>query len=175
MVRGSLPEIGERLLAQPIEVRGSVLIFDAQTSEPADIDFEGDDSAVRERLALRESAKAARRGPGRPRLGVVAREVTLLPRHWQWLGDQPGGASVALRRLVDEARKTSGDEDRARQAREAAYRFMSATLGDAPNFEEATRALFANDKSRFEKLIARWPRDLKQHLIALAHHAFWFR
>ena len=76
---------------------------------------------------------------------MVAREVTLLPRHWEWLAQQSGGASVALRRLVDQARRGTEDKDRIRRAQEAAYRFMSAMAGNRPNFEDAIRALFAGD------------------------------
>jgi len=108
------------------------------------------------------------RGRGRPRLGVVAREVTLLPRHWDWLNSQPGGASVALRKLVDEARRTRGDSDRVRAAQEAAYRFLSAIAGNLPGFEEALRALFAYDRRRFADLIAGWPQDVRDHAIHLA-------
>jgi hypothetical protein len=99
---------------------------------------------------------------------VVAREVTLLPRHWDWLGSQPGGASVALRKLVDEARRLRGDRDRIRTAQEAAYHFMSAMAGNLPGFEEATRALFADDRHRFVDLIAAWPEDLRDHALKLA-------
>ena len=99
---------------------------------------------------------------------MVAREVTLLPRHWDWLGMQPGGASVALRKLVDEARRNSGDKDRIRKAQEAAYRFMSAMSGNLPGFEEAARALFAYDPRRFGDLIATWPEDVRDHAIRLA-------
>ena len=84
-----------------------------------------------------------------PKLGVVAREVTLLPRHWQWLGSQPGGASVAIRKLVEAARRANQEVDQRRQTQEAAYHFMSAMAGNLPNFEEASRALFANDRGRF--------------------------
>jgi hypothetical protein len=98
----------------------------------------------------------------------VAREVTLLPRHWDWLNSQPGGASIALRKLVEEARKTSGDRDRIRAAQEAAYRFMSAVGGNLPGFEEATRALFAYDRRQFAHLIAGWPEDVRDYLVALA-------
>ena len=103
------------------------------------------------------------RGPGRPKLGVVAREVTLLPRHWEWLAQQPGGASVAIRKLVEEARRTGEDRDRVRQAQEAAYRFMSAMAGNKPHYEDAIRALFAGEAARFEKLIAEWPADVRDH------------
>jgi hypothetical protein len=103
---------------------------------------------------------------------VVAREVTLLPRHWDWLAQQPGGASVALRKLVDAARRTGEDGQQRRQAQEAAYRFMSAMAGDKPHYEDAIRALFANDPARFEKLIAAWPADVRVHALVLAERAF---
>jgi uncharacterized protein len=99
---------------------------------------------------------------------VVAREVTLLPRHWEWLGAQPGGASVALRKLVEEARRANGDADRARAARDAAYRFMSVMAGNLAGFEEASRALFADDRRRFVGLIAGWPGDIRDHVVRLA-------
>jgi len=94
--------------------------------------------------------------------------VTLLPRHWDWLARQPGGASVALRKLVEHARRESGDKDRVRIARETAYRFMSAMAGDLRNLEEASRALFAGDATRFYPLVAAWPEDIRDHTIKLA-------
>ena len=112
------------------------------------------------------------RGPGRPKLGVVAREVTLLPRHWDWLAAQPGGASVALRKLVEDARKAAADGDRRRVAQEAAYRFMQAMAGDLPGYEDATRALFAGDVARFEERTATWPEDVRDHAALLAADAF---
>jgi hypothetical protein len=108
------------------------------------------------------------RGRGRPKLGVVPREVTLLPRHWDWLNTQPGGASVALRKLVEEARRTSGSADRRRVAHESAYRFMSAVAGNLPGFEEATRSLFADDERRFAELVADWPSDVRDYAVMLA-------
>ena len=114
----------------------------------------------------------APRSVGRPKLGVVAREVTLLPRHWDWLASQPGGASAALRRLVEAARKTSEDRDRRRRATEIAYRFTSAMAGDAPGFEEASRALFAGDRAGFVTHTAAWPPDVRAHALALATLAF---
>ena len=92
------------------------------------------------------------RGRGRPKLGVVAREVTLLPRHWDWLNSQSGGASVALRKLVEAARLAGDDKDRTRHAQEAAYRFMTALAGNLPGYEEATRALYAADPARFDAI-----------------------
>jgi hypothetical protein len=161
----------------------SVLIFDDATSELIEVDFRGTAADVVRRLANDEphSAKAVaketpegevRRGPGRPRLGVVAREVTLLPRHWDWLNGQPGGASVALRRLVDEARRTNMGADRRRRSQEAAYRFMSAMAGDRAGFEEATRALFAAERDHFDSNIEEWPVDIRNHARMLAEGAF---
>jgi uncharacterized protein len=155
----------------------AILVFDGVTSGPIDIDFRGTVADVQARLpqaagAVADAGPSAPRGPGRPKLGVVAREVTLLPRHWDWLAQQAGGASVALRKLVDAARRTGEDGDRIRRAQEAAYRFMSAMGGDKPHYEDAIRALFANDPARFEKLIAAWPADVRDHTHILAQRAF---
>lgn len=154
---------------------GPVLIFDDSTGRSIDIDMR-DVQAEASRnagldhpaLASAETNAGGPRGRGRPKLGVVPREVTLLPRHWEWLATQPGGASVALRKLVEEARRAHGEKDRRRLAHERAYHFMSAMAGDMPGFEEATRALFANDESRMNTLIAAWPDDVRDHAIALA-------
>src|SRR5262249_19540415 len=102
-------------------------------------------------------------GPGRPKLGVVAREVSLLPRHWEWLEQQPHGASGALRRLVDGARKRNPDEQQARSAIEAADRFLSAMAGNLPRYEEASRTLYARNKRQFHELTREWPRDIRLH------------
>ena len=156
----------------------SVLIFDGHTSAPIDIDFRGSVGDVLARLPIGASTEteavepSAPRGPGRPKLGVVAREITLLPRHWEWLARQPGGASVAIRKLVDQARRTTEDGDRSRAGAEAAYRFMSAIAGNRPHYEEAIRALFAGDAARFEQLIAEWPADIRDHALRLAMRAF---
>lgn len=143
-----------------------VLVLNA-ASQPVELDLRGDEAAILARLS---EAEAPKRGPGRPKLGVVAREVTLLPRHWEWLADQPGGASVALRRLIDEARRDGRSEQRA--ARDNLYRFMSVAAGNQPGFEEACRALFAGDAARFETEIAAWTPDLARHARRLAAPAF---
>lgn len=142
-----------------------VLIFSDCTGRAFDLDTRGSDAEISERYS---PPPVAPRGRGRPRLGVVAREVTLLPRHWDWLNAQPGGASVTLRKLVDDARRAGGDQHLVKKAHEAAYTFMHALAGNLPNYEEATRALFAGDRARFEQLIARWPHDIRQHATALA-------
>lgn len=144
-----------------------VLIFDDATGHALDFDLRGTKADVIERLPRSEPSHE-RRGRGRPKLGVVGREVTLLPRHWEWLAAQPGGASVALRKLVDEARRTGGTTQASRVAREAAYRFMSAMAGNLPGFEEAARALFANDRPRFEQHISDWPDDIRSYAVRLA-------
>jgi hypothetical protein len=154
----------------------TILIFDDVTAEPVEVDFRGSVDDVIARLTkLSESILAApsvQRGPGRPRLGVVAREVTLLPRHWEWLARQPGGASVALRKLVDEARRVHGEKDRRREAQAAAYRFLSALAGNERGFEEAARALFAGNRERFGEVTAAWPHDIRDHAVRLAASAF---
>jgi hypothetical protein len=143
-----------------------VFIFDDATGQVIDLDPRGTDHVVAQPPF--EEPPDGPRGRGRPKLGVIAREVTLLPRHWDWLSTQPGGASIALRKLVEQARKSSGDSDRRRAAQEAAFRFMSFLAGDLPGFEEANRALFAYDRRRFGEVIAEWPEDVRDHAIKLA-------
>jgi len=143
------------------------LVFNEQTGEQLDFDVHNRAGLVAHASGA-ETPEEPPRGVGRPKLGVVAREVTLLPRHWDWLNRQPGGASVALRRLVQEASRVNADRDAVRASREAAYRFMTAIAGALPGFEEATRALFAGDHERFEALIGSWPADLRIHLQKLS-------
>jgi hypothetical protein len=133
------------------------LIFDQDTGRVVDIDprYPPTDEAAR---------------PGRPRLGVVAREITLLPRHWDWLAAQPGGASVALRRLVEEARQNP--KLRLRAARDSLYRFMTALVGNAPGYEEAIRALYAGQREEFFAHIEAWPADVRAKLEELSATAF---
>jgi hypothetical protein len=177
LVSGPLAEVAlavkhaERHTVEPIA------IFSDATGRAIDLDLRGGPDEVLARLpeTVAESPRSEAmpgepRGRGRPRLGVVAREVTLLPRHWEWLNAQPGGASVALRKLVDEARRSSGDRDRQRAARDAAYHFMSAMAGDLPHFEDASRALFADDRRRFVSRISNWPADIRDHVVKLAYN-----
>lgn len=150
-----------------------VLILDDLTSEPIEVDFRGSVEDVVKRLATHPGGVAVQvdqpaGGPGRPKLGVVAREVTLLPRHWEWLARQPGGASVALRKLVEEARRANGGKDRLREAQASTYRFISALAGNEAGFEEAARALFAGNAAGFNKAIGAWPPDIRAHAMKLA-------
>jgi len=142
-----------------------VLIFEDQTGRQVDFDLRGSPAEVLDR-ALPRPLAAGHAGPGRPKLGVVSREVSLLPRHWEWLEQQPNGASAALRRLVDEARSHHTGEQRARRATEAAGRFLSAMAGNLPGYEEASRALYSANRARLEDLTRAWPPDIRAYLLA---------
>jgi hypothetical protein len=149
----------------------TILIFDDRTGREIDFDLRGDDTEIAARLQPAGAGPdEARKTSGRPKLGVVSREVTLLPRHWDWLAEQPGGASVTLRKLVETARKTGAAS--ARQAQQAADCFMGAMLGNQPGYEDAARALYAGDRPRFLELSAPWPADLRDHARRLAGPAF---
>jgi hypothetical protein len=174
LATGPLAEIAPAIQRAERQASEPIAIFSDATGRAIDLDLRG---SVEDMLAwlatsigkTEEPAPSSEpRGRGRPKLGVVAREVTLLPRHWEWLNGQPGGASVALRKLVDEARRANGDRDRQRAARDAAYHFMSAMAGNLRDFEEASRALFADDRHRFTALIASWPPDIRDHVVKLA-------
>ena len=144
-----------------------ILIFDDLTSEQIDLDFRSEALA-----SYAASLISPSRSPGRPKLGVVAREVTLLPRHWEWLSQQPGGASVAIRKLVDAAKRINADSDEVRQSQDSAYKFMSAMAGNLPGFEEAIRALYARRQEQFDQLIESWPADIREHACKVAGKAF---
>ncbi|WP_438273626.1 DUF2239 family protein [Nitrobacter sp.] len=165
---GPLADVALAVKHAETRTTAPIAIYSDATGRPVDLDLRGSDDEITARLQRTSPVEATGpRGRGRPKLGVVAREVTLLPRHWEWLNAQPGGASVALRRLVDEARRANGERDRNRAARDAAYHFMSAMAGNLANFEEASRALFADDRPRLTGLIATWPDDIRDHVIKL--------
>jgi hypothetical protein len=177
LATGPLAEVALAVKQAAPSAAEPIAIFSDSTGRATDLDLRGSPEDVLARLPSLagaslmpdEISSGEPRGRGRPRLGVVAREVTLLPRHWEWLNAQPGGASVALRKLVDDARRSSGDRDRQRAARDAAYHFMSAMAGNLPHFEEASRALFADDRRRFTGQIATWPADIRDHVVKLAY------
>ena len=159
VARGSaeaiLPELKARFDIAPV----LFLIFDDHTGQQVDFDLEGSPADVLARVA----APKSNAGPGRPKLGVVSREVSLLPRHWEWLAAQPGGSSGAIRRLVDQARKLEPEAQEIRRQTDALYRFLSAMAGNLQGFEEAIRALYASDRSGFEALIESWTVDIREH------------
>jgi len=176
LAAGPAPEVALAIrAAAAMNGDAALLVFDDRTGRQVDFDLSGSEADIRARLASEKpapQAASARRSPGRPKLGVVAREVTLLPRHWEWLAEQSGGASVTLRRLVDAARNAEADPARARKARETADRFMAAMLGNRPGYEEASRALYAGDHGRFMELSEPWPVDLRDHARRLAAPGF---
>jgi hypothetical protein len=185
LASGSLIDVALAIkAAEAAETDGPVLTFDDQSGAVIDLDLRGTTAEIvtrlgehgeLEALAARtlsaSNGAAPARARGRPRLGVVAREVTLLPRHWEWLAAQPGGASQALRRLVEDARRSDAGQTEFKAARERAYRFLSALAGDLPGFEEAIRALFAGDGNGFAERMADWPPDVGNHALRLAHAA----
>ena len=150
----------------------SVLFFEDQTGRQIDFDLRGNDEEISNRFRTPLPAEEAPRSRGRPKLGVVAREITLLPRHWDWLAEQPGGASVALRKLIDAARGSGEARMLVRRAQEAADRVMTAMLGNQPGYEEASRALYSGDRSKFVTLTEPWPVDLRDYVRRLAAPSF---
>lgn len=151
------------------------VIYRVAAGQVVDVSFRGTDAAMLRRLRARFGEMPSRvvsepappptpRKRGRPKLGVVSREISLLPRHWEWLAAQRGGASVTLRKLVEAARKQDAGQTEWRQTIEAAYGFMSDIAGDFENFEESSRALFASDLPRFNSLTTSWPTDIREHL-----------
>ena len=144
-----------------------VLIFENESGRQVDFDFSGSADDV----VARATATNTRSGPGRPKMGVVSREVSLLPRHWEWLEEQPNGISAALRRVIDEARKREPGAQRARRIRDAAAKFMWSAGGDLPGFEEAARALYARDYAKLTELTSAWPSDIRAHVEELAARA----
>ena len=171
---GPLPEVARAAAAAATNTE-ALLVFDGE-GRLVELDLRGSPDEVAARAAASAAtappAAPAARGRGRPQLGVVAREVTLLPRHWDWLAAQPGGASVTLRRLVEDARRASGPEQTVKGAQERSYRFLTAIAGNLPGYEEVIRALFAGDAARFSEGMAAWPSDLREHAQLLAAGAF---
>jgi uncharacterized protein len=149
-----------------------IALFDDTTGNVIDVDYRGTLEDVLSRLPSHpmftylNETPVKKAGPGRPKLGVISKEITLLPRHWEWLGEQQGGASVTLRKLVEKARKESAGSDNARRALEAIGRFISDMAGDLPDYEEVTRAYYAKNWSVFEKLIVDWPEDIKEYVMS---------
>jgi len=154
----------------------AVLVFSDLTGKEMDFDLRGSDQEVLHRLEVYRTPIPAKSiappGPGRPKLGVVAREISLLPRHWEWLATQTGGASATLRRLIEEARKNSASKDQPKQAQERTYQFMFSIAGNFTGYEEALRALYAKDSKKFSDLTRDWPKDIREHLKMLSLPVF---
>lgn len=177
LASGPASQVALAVKAVEADSQGTVLVFDDQTGAVVDLDLRGSvaeitarfpDSEATETVAEAPEETTRPRGRGRPRLGVVAREITLLPRHWDWLEAQAGSASQVLRRLIDEARRADSGQAEARAAWGRSYRFLSAIAGDLPGFEDASRALFAGDLDAFCDRMDRWPGDIKAYALRLA-------
>ena len=181
LASGRLIDVALAVKARAVEEADPILTFDDRSGAVIDLDLRGTEADITARFAelanagdatstveSRPDPAGAPRSRGRPKLGVIAREVTLLPRQWEWLASQPGGASQALRRLVDEARRADGGQTRMKAAREAAYRFLSALAGDLPGFEEAIRALFAGNAEGLADRMSAWPPDIRDYALKLA-------
>jgi len=156
---------------------GNILFFNGSDGRQIDIDLQSGagESGNGSKAAAAESgsnqAIPTKKPRGRPKLGVVGREVTLLPRHWQWLDKQRGGASARLRRLIDQERKATAGDDMIRESQDSANRFMYAMAGDIAGFEEAVRALYARDKAGFDQETAAWPVDIRDRARGFAEAA----
>lgn len=173
---GTLKEVASAVFSRMAKGLGDpVLVFDDETGEVIDLDpriaipEEGSPAAAPSTTTIPAETP---KGRGRPKLGVIAREITLLPRHWDWLNAQPGGASVTLRKLVEEARRAGSEQERKRQAQARTYRFMSAMAGNERGYEEALRALYAEDQPAFATHIETWPEDVRAYTCTLAAPAF---
>ncbi len=168
VIEGSEAEVSAYLANQsaasvPSQGSDMPLVFDLLSGEQIEIPVAG---------AVNADPPASPPRPGRPRLGVVAREVTLLPHDWDWLSQQPGGASVTLRKLVLKARRLSEGPDQVRAAQIVCYRFISAIAGNEPGYEEACRALFSVQEDKFHRCLELWPDDVRRHATQLAQAVF---
>jgi|TARA_B110000879_G_scaffold21779_1_gene27840 hypothetical protein len=162
---------GEKLIAEglTVEVKGkiqnlvdrqNVLVFDQDNGRQISLIF--DQESASELSSSSEGRPALKNKPGRPKLGVVGREITLLPRHWEWLDGQRGGASATLRRLIDQCRAENMGQDMIRLAQDSTNRFIYAIAGNLSNFEEAVRALYGNNPDRFAECMRLWPADIRK-------------
>lgn len=174
IARGALLDVALKLKDRLTKNRGmSFFVFDDRTCKTVEVDLRGTKDDLRNRLRDTEDNKESPSpGPGRPKLGVICREISLLPRHWDWLNLQPGGASSALRRLVEDAKKRNSPQDRIRMAQEVTYRFMHTMGGNLAGYEEALRSLYSRDRQKFKEHTATWPRDVRKHTWKIAESVF---
>jgi len=148
VARGAADDVLPTMRAlQPLERSSDLLAFDDETGRQIDLD-------------LRPEAQPAPRPRGRPALGVEAKEVTLLPRHWEWLAKQRGGASATLRKLVEEALRKGRT---ARDHHDSAYRFLNTMAGNLPHFVDAVREMYAGNKVGYDHFTHDWPPAIRDH------------
>lgn len=174
LAQGSLETIALAVRQKVKEDKNaSILIFSDLTGRQIDIDISGTEKQVLERLKIYSSNKTPQvsAGAGRPKLGVIPREISLLPHHWEWLINQDGGSSGIIRKLIDDKIKSTSP-DKVKIAQERAYKFLSAIGGNLPNFDEATRYLYRKDKEKFQELTSSWPKGIVKHSMALLGGVF---
>lgn len=150
----------------------NILIFSDSTGRQIDLDLSGTDKQVLDRLKVfTTSSVQTQSGAGRPKLGVLPREISLLPSHWEWLLNQEGGSSAVIRNLIDEKMKTQLIHKN-KIAQERTYKFLSAHAGNLPSFEDAVRFLYRKDKKKFMDQISGWPKDVLKYTLSLSSDAF---
>lgn len=175
LIQGPLKEVLLKVKKKSKEEPDStILIFSDLTGKQMDFDLRGTEKEILQRLEafLEPKEVKPQSGPGRPKMGVVAREISLLPRHWEWLAAQPGGASAAIRRLVDDTRKTTSNREQIKLAQEATHSFMTSMAGNLPHYEEALRSMYAKDKKKFKEFLSTWPDDIRTHVLKLSYLIF---
>lgn len=157
IAHGELEDVARAVKTAWDADQSPLLIFNDDDGRQVELDLRGQIGDVLARIAPRPQPPQR----GRPKLGVTAREVTLLPTQWEWLASQPGGASAALRRLVDQARRSGAS--RRREAQETVHRVLFALAGDLPDFEEVNRAFYAEDWDRMAQLMGAWPMGVRSY------------
>lgn len=167
IAQAQLPDIALKL-KHLSETAENILIFNDQTGRQIDLDLSGSEQEIQQRYSEPEPAKKV----GRPKLGVISREITLQKKHWDWLDQQSASASAVIRKLIDKELNDPASESNIMLAKQATDRFMSAMLGNMPNYEEATRALYKGDQAVFLKLIKNYPLDPQKYICRLSMHAF---
>jgi hypothetical protein len=173
IAEGSLAQIASQVQqVMNADPQAQILTFADDTGIQTDVNWFNVADTAELSLAAQDDVVEQPRKAGRPKLGVVAREITLLPRHWEWLSQQSGGASVAIRKLVEEARRANEGKDRIKRAQEATYRVMTAIAGNEAGFEEALRALYAVNHAQFVQIVQAWPVDIQTYLQKLAVNVF---
>tara|TARA_B100001013_G_scaffold338302_1_gene259147 strand:+ start:260 stop:835 length:576 start_codon:yes stop_codon:yes gene_type:complete len=156
IAQGELPAVIREAQRQFPEAEPCLYKLD--NGKRVDIDWRGDAEEVIKRLPAALVPPAEKRG--RPKLGVISKEVTLLPEHWEWLSVQRGGASTTLRRLIDSAMSSMTPAQERRIKQDQLYSMMRV-FEDEAGFEAASRALYRLDEAAFSQAIGNWPEALQ--------------
>ncbi|MCH7331632.1 DUF2239 family protein [Acinetobacter modestus] len=168
LASGLLADVAIAIQQHANQSNSTILIFNDQTGRQIDLDLSGSEQNIQQRYAEPEMVKKV----GRPKLGVISREITLQQKHWDWLDQQSSSASAVIRKLIDKELNDPNSESNRMLAKQATDRFMSAMLGNMPNYEEATRALYQGDREVFLDLIRDYPKDIKEYLTLKTQNIF---